>query len=301
MLGFHAQWASQIRSWLLPWFVFPLAACQTHPTAPWPIPPEARTAWVNGYPMAYLERGSGPVAVLVHGTNADYRHWESNVGPMSDGRRVIAVSLRHFYPEPWDGKGNFSAREHADDLIAFVEHLRAGPVDLIAHSRGGLVAADALVRRPELFRKVVLAEPAIPFDPPPPLSQDTPFNRFQRGVNERFEKDGAEAGLAQWHELFGKGIWQGLPAEERTRRLQNAWTVTRLSDIGVPCASSGRFEKPVLFVSGADSPALFKTLTTNVSKCFASPKFVTIPKAAHPMNRHNPAAFNEAVTTFLSE
>ncbi len=39
-----------------------------------------------------------------------------------------AVSLRHFYPERWNGEGeDFSLRQHASDLAAFIQGLHAGP------------------------------------------------------------------------------------------------------------------------------------------------------------------------------
>jgi pimeloyl-ACP methyl ester carboxylesterase len=277
-----------------------LAGCQTARTAPWPTPPGTKTLWLDDYPMTYAEKGTGPAIVLVHGQNSDYRFWEANLDPLSEHLRVVAPSLRHFYPEPWDGKGTFSAREHADDLIAFVERLGARPVTVVGHSRGGLVVADAAVRRPDLFRKVVLAEPVITFAPPPPLSDDTPFNRFQRDVNARFERDGPEAGLAQWHEVFGKGTWQRLQPAERERRLQNAWTVTRLNDIGVPCEQLRTLPMPVLLVRGADSPPMFGNMLAAVGKCIPSARTVTIPNAAHPMNRQNPAAFDAALLEFDS-
>jgi hypothetical protein len=43
--------------------------------------------------------------------------------------RVIAVSLRHYFPEPWDGQGDdFSVLQHADDVAEFSRVLDLGPV-----------------------------------------------------------------------------------------------------------------------------------------------------------------------------
>ena len=65
-----------------------------------------QTLSVNGYDMAYLEVGQGPPLVCVHGTLGDFRTWSAVFGPLSKRRRVIAVSLRHFFPEHWDGIGD---------------------------------------------------------------------------------------------------------------------------------------------------------------------------------------------------
>src|SRR5690242_12781309 len=87
--------------------------------ASWPIPPGVKTVTVNGYPMAYTDTGSGEPLVLVHGALNDYRIWYAQVPEFSKRYRVIALSLRHYYPEKWDGKGpGFTILEQAEDVVA---------------------------------------------------------------------------------------------------------------------------------------------------------------------------------------
>src|SRR6202035_3547346 len=115
---------------------------------------------VNGYDMAYLELGSGPPLVCVHGTLGDFRTWSAVIGPLSKDYRVISISLRHFFPEHWDGVGgDYLMARHVADMIAFLERLDAGPIDLMGHSRGGHIAFRIAEQRPELLRRLVLAEP----------------------------------------------------------------------------------------------------------------------------------------------
>src|SRR6202140_1650490 len=110
--------------------------------------------------MAYLDVGHGPPLVCVHGSLGDFRVWSAVLGPLTSKHRVIAVSLRHFFPEHWDGVGDtYSLAQHVDDMIAFIEQLNAGPVDLMGHSRGGHVSFRVAQRRPDLLRKLILAEP----------------------------------------------------------------------------------------------------------------------------------------------
>jgi esterase len=90
-----------------------------------------QTLNVNGYDMAYLEVGQGPPLLCVHGSLGDFRAWSAAFGPLSKGRRVISLSLRHFFPEHWDGVGDtYSIAQHTADVIAFIEKLQIGPVDL---------------------------------------------------------------------------------------------------------------------------------------------------------------------------
>ncbi len=123
-----------------------------------------QTLRVNGYDMACLEVGQGaagaPPLVCVHGSLCDFRIWSAVLGPLSRRHRVIAVSLRHFFPEHWNGVGEtYSIAQHVEDMIAFIEQLSPRPIDLMGHSRGGHIAFRLAQRRPDLLRRLILAEP----------------------------------------------------------------------------------------------------------------------------------------------
>src|SRR5689334_8776501 len=121
-----------------------------------------QTLTVNGYDMAYLDigHGNGPPLVCVHGTLGDFRTWNAVLGPLTRKHRVIALSLRRFFPEHWDGVGtDYLMAQHVADVIAFVEKLNAGPVDLMGHSRGGHIGFRLAQARPDLLRRLVLTEP----------------------------------------------------------------------------------------------------------------------------------------------
>jgi hypothetical protein len=106
---------------------FVLAGCQTVQKPAWDLPTGIKTLSANGYPMAFQERGVGPTVVLVHGTLQDYRYWDAQVSTLSSRFHVITVSLRHYYPEHWNGKGDdFSVKQHAKDLVVFIEQLDRG-------------------------------------------------------------------------------------------------------------------------------------------------------------------------------
>ena len=119
-----------------------------------------QTLRVNGYDMAYLEVGNGPPLVCVHGTLGDFRTWYAVLGPLSKKHRVISVSLRYFFPEHWDGAGSdYLMSQHVADVIAFIAQIAPKPVDLMGHSRGGHIAFRVAQARPDLLRRLVLAEP----------------------------------------------------------------------------------------------------------------------------------------------
>jgi pimeloyl-ACP methyl ester carboxylesterase len=78
-----------------------------------------QTLHVNGYDMAYLDIGRGPPLVCVHGSLCDFRIWSPVLGPLTRKHRVIAVSLRHFFPEHWDGlSGTYSIAQIVLEFLA---------------------------------------------------------------------------------------------------------------------------------------------------------------------------------------
>jgi len=105
-----------------------LVSCRSALPRTWELPPGVKATQVNGYDMAYVEQGQGVPLVMIHGSLSDYRAFRAQREPFGGKYRAIAVSLRHYYPEPWNGRGgSFSERQHAADVAAFIKSLDAGP------------------------------------------------------------------------------------------------------------------------------------------------------------------------------
>ena len=258
--------------------------------------------------MVYTESGQGAPLVLVHGSLCDYRVWAFQIATFSAGFRTIAVSLRHFYPERWNGEGNdFSVRQHADDLAVFVKELHAGAVHMVAHSRGGGVALLMAAKHPRLVRSLVLADPA-PFEAILPKGADVKMAAEKRkavvaAAMERLRRGDVDGGL----ELFVDAVtlpgnWNTFPEAVKQMRRDNAWSLKSLAaDAQAPfgCADAKKIEAPVLLVTGDKSPSLYGMMIAALQPCLRQAQRVTIPHASHTMFRDNPEAFNAAVLDFL--
>jgi esterase len=275
----------------------------------WPLPEGIQSVEVNGYPMAYRESGSGTPLVLVHGSLNDYRYWNLQIAVFAAHHRVIAVSLRHYFPEPWGGRGeDFSILQHADDVAEFVRALDLGPVHLLGHSRGGAVVLNVAARHPEVIRTLILAD-ASGLEA---LLTDTPESRALAAeglqLRERLAADLAkgdrEAAIRTYvEELSGPGRWQQFSPDLKSILLDNAATAIRPE--GMPLLSYEairKFRFPILRLTGERSPKrygeMFRAMRGCLSGSVGEP--IVIANAAHGMNRENPQAFNAAVLGFLS-
>ena len=236
-----------------------------------------QTLQVNGTDMAYLEVGHGPPLVCVHGSLGDFRTWSAVIGPLSKKHRVIAVSLRHFFPEHWDGVGDtYSIAQHVADVIAFIEKLDAGPVDLMGHSRGGHISFRAAQRRPDLLRKLVLVEPGGELDASlDPAAKPGPSQfagRFAVSA-ERIAAGDIDGGVKFFFDTVeGDGAWARLPEAPRQQLRDNAYDLGRSGPGQAAALFQGsmpnRSGMPTLFIGGADTrgslPLVLRALAAHV-------------------------------------
>ena len=125
--------------------------------------PRVRVLRANGVDIEYLDIGEGEPVVFVHGSNTDYRAWAHFELPVSERHRFVAYSRRYHGTQPWpDGGEGYSRDVHAEDLIAFVEALDAGPVHLVGWSSAGVYVPLAALRRPDLVKSLAVYEPSNP-------------------------------------------------------------------------------------------------------------------------------------------
>jgi pimeloyl-ACP methyl ester carboxylesterase len=268
-----------------------------------------QTLRVNGYDMAYLEVGEGPPLVCVHGTLGDFRTWYAVLGPLSKKHLVIAVSLRHFFPEHWDGVGDdYRMAQHVNDVIAFIEQINPKPVDLMGHSRGGHICFRVAQQRPDLLRKMVLAEPGGDFDATldPTIKPGAPSALAARvllSVNKVREGD-IEGALQNFVDgIDGESAWRRLPAAAKQQLRDNITTLLgQVHEARKPYSKADMeaIKTPTLLLGGADTTGSLSTMWREMARHIVGAKTAEIPGARHWMFEHDPAGFCRAVTEFLA-
>ena len=263
---------------------------------------------VNGYDMAYLELGEGTPLFCVHGTLGDFRVWSPVLGPLSGNHRVVALSLRHFFPEHWDGVGSdYTIAQHVADVIGFIEAMGGGPVDLMGHSRGGHIAFRVAQQRPDLLRRLVLAEPGGDVDAT--LSADdaaaapASFGTRYTAAAERIAAGDIDGALIVFSEIVGgPGAWPSVPAAVRQTWRDNARTLSGQVNEqrrSFTRADARSIRVPTLFVGGTDTvgplPGVLRALAAQVPAA----RVALIAGARHFMFEDDPVQFCAAVTEFL--
>ena len=267
-----------------------------------------QTLSVNGTDMAYLDVGEGPPLLCVHGSLCDFRIWSCVLGPLSRKHRIIAISLRHFFPEHWDGRGEtYSIAQHVADVIAFIDKLNAGPVDLLGHSRGGHIAFRVAQQRPDLLRKLILAEPGGELDAtldPAFRPGPSPLAARIAASAEIIAQGDIDGGLAIFMDaLEGPGAWKRLPAAPKQLLRDNATTLigqTRDRRPPFSKADAEAIKTPTLFIGGGNTKGALPKVLHTLAAHVADSQTAMIPNATHPMFEQAPQKFCEAVLAFLN-
>ncbi len=226
-----------------------------------------QTLRVHGYDMAYLAVGEGPPLVCVHGTFGDFRTWYAVLGPLSKKHRVIAVSLRHFFPEPWDGVGDdYRMAQHVADVIAFIEQITLDPA---AAPGGPSEQADRIAASAEKIKAGDI---------------DGALRSFVDGID-------------------GEGAWGRLPAAAKQQLRDNAFTlVGQVHEAREPysMADTQSIKTPTLFIGGGDTTGSLATMHRALAPHVAGSETAMIAGARHWMFEQAPQDYCRVVMDFLA-
>ena len=126
--------------------------------------PAAKEIVVFGQKIHYLEAGSGPTVILLHGLGGSSGAWQQNIGPIAEKFHVFALDQIGF------GKSdkplvNYRVRTYVDFLDQFCKQLKIERASLVGNSMGGWIAAAFTAAFPDRVDKLVL-ENAAGYAPP---------------------------------------------------------------------------------------------------------------------------------------
>ena len=127
---------------------------------------------LNSGRISYLEQGSGPVALFVHGVLLNSHLWRHQLENLSDIRRCIAPDLLAHGDTEIAPHQDVSVTANAKMLAEFLDALKIDQVDLVGNDSGGGIAQILAALYPERIRTLTLTNcdthdnwPPEPFKP----------------------------------------------------------------------------------------------------------------------------------------
>ncbi|MEM7719118.1 MAG: alpha/beta fold hydrolase [Pseudomonadota bacterium] len=232
--------------------------------------------------------------LIAHGLYGSARNWGAIAKRLSDTREVIAVDMRNHADSPWYDTHSYP------DMAADMAEVLSTPSDVIGHSMGGKAAMVLALQRPDLVRRLMVADIA----PVTYSHTQMPMIDAMRSVDLtsiRNRRD-ADEQLATLVEDMGVRAFllQSLDIKARKWQLNLDVLAAEMPKIiGFPDVS-GTFDGPTLFLSGADSDYVMPSHRDRIKTLFPKAKFVKIPKAGHWLHAEQPRAFEEAVRFFMT-
>lgn len=267
---------------------------------------KTRSITVEGMSFGYVDFGSGPPVILIHGTMADYREWSPQMQALAKHHRVIAYSRRYHWPNSPPGKdADVTIPRQVEDLAAIIKSLRIAPASIVGHSFGGQVALFLALQHPELVRTLVLLDPAAPSvlgNTPESEGAMKQRQAFREEMSKAFDSGDAERIVRTALKNFAPGEFDYAPREIRNMYVANIPAFRLDSTTPRPaltCEDIQRIAAPALVVTGGRSP--MQQTAAEVAHCLKAGNILRLPQATHHMQLDHPQEVNEAVLTFLAK
>jgi 3-oxoadipate enol-lactonase len=261
---------------------------------------------VPGGRLYYEVEGEGRPLLMIHGDLGNLRMWDGQVPAFADRYRVIRFDRRGF------GRSEIEDVEFSnrDDVAAVLDHAGAASAYVVGQSRGGIIALDFVLERPERVDALVsVASGAGGYQPELPEDVEAvPWDEMER-LWEAKDWDGlAEIETQVWVDGWGQDTTRVDPElRERVRgwiaasyRAQKPEgkpqpleppAVGRLGEVSVPT---------LVLVGTADEPGGVLN-GRHVAAEVAGARLVEFEGVAHMIQLEEPERFNKLVLEFLAE
>jgi len=252
---------------------------------------------IFGQKIHYLEAGSGPNLILLHGLGGSSQAWQFNIGPLAEKYHVFVPDQIGF------GKSdkplvNYRVRTYVDFLDQFCKQLKIERATLVGNSMGGWIAAIYAATYPDRVDKLVLAD-AAGYAPPKDFDTRTFF-----GLNPT-TREGMKILVAKvfYNKAFlsDAAIDQAMAARLAAGDGYTIKSITESIIRGEDYLDDvvKTIKQPTLIVWGRQDGLLPLSDAERFHKDIAGSTLVVIDQCAHVPNVEKPGEFNAAVLKFL--
>jgi pimeloyl-ACP methyl ester carboxylesterase len=260
--------------------------------------PAEKWATVFGAKIHYLEAGSGPTVILLHGLGGSTSNWAPTIAPLAQKYRVIVPDQIGF------GKSdkpllNYRVSMLVDFLDGFYKQVGVSKATLVGNSLGGFTAAAFTLAHPDKVERLVLVDAAgfkVTGDlDPRVISGLNPSTRQQvRDIislvfynKEMFLSDAAVDQFLTTRVTAGDG-----------------YTVQRFIDSiahgeDVLDGKLGMIKQPTLIVWGREDGLTPLAMGERFNKEIGGSQLLVIDKCGHVPQLEKAAEFNTALMKFL--
>ena len=254
---------------------------------------------VFGQKIHYVEAGSGPTVILLHGLGGSTQVWQFNIAALAEKYHVVVPDQIGF------GKSdkplvNYRIRTYVDFLDQFCKQLKIERATLIGNSMGGWIAAMFTAAFPDRVDKLVLVDAA---GYAPPKDFDT---RTIYGLNPT-TREGMKVLVAKvfYNKAFQTDAAIDLAMAARLSA-GDGYTINSITESIIRGEDYldnivKTIKRPTLIVWGRQDGLLALADGERFNKDIAGSKLIVFDQCGHAPNVEKPGEFNAAVLKFLAE
>jgi pimeloyl-ACP methyl ester carboxylesterase len=117
------------------------------------------TADANGIKTNYMEAGSGPAVILVHGSGPGvtaYANWRLVIPALAEQFRVIAPDMVGFGFSERPDNAQYGVQTWADQVVGLMDSLGVAQASIVGNSFGGAIALRIATQHPDRVNRLVL-------------------------------------------------------------------------------------------------------------------------------------------------
>jgi 3-oxoadipate enol-lactonase len=240
----------------------------------------------------YDRTGSGEPVVLIHEGVVDSRSWAPIVPALAEQFEVVTYDQRAYgRSDGWHGPYSL-----VDDLVGVLDELGVARTALVGASRGGRIALDTALTRPDRVTKLALVASGLAGHP-----IDVEVTPEQEARWDAAEADGDLATLAE----IDLEVWAPLGADEELRRLfHDNVEASNADDPAVPveppaATRLAEITIPTLVVTGDHDVPGINEIGDILEREIEGAQRVVIPKADHMIAWRAPEQVAAALIAFL--
>lgn len=263
--------------------------------------------------------GQGPLLHFAHANGYPPRVYRQFIAPFLEKYTVVGVEHRPLWPDAHPDQLT-SWRDVGDDLIRFFDQQKYQNVVGIGHSLGAVATMFAAVKRPDLFRTIVLIEPV--FLPPAMLAQvealpqdqrmELPIVQLALARRDVWETRQALFEYYRPKQVFGRLsdelLWDYVnyatkeTADGRiTLAYSKQWEAHIYSRFTQVWDDIPRLTQPTLAIRAAQTDTVFPDAWTHWQTAQPEATFIEVPETTHLVPLEQPAALAQTILAFLAE
>lgn len=249
--------------------------------------------------VRYLDRGTGPAVVMLHGFASALENWAPVIPALEKRHRVLALDLKGF---GWTDRppGDYSPQAQADLVLALMDARGIKKAAIVAHSWGSSVALALALKAPDRVTRLALYDAWVYEEQLPPFFHWARTDGVGESLFSMFYKERADERIAL--AFYDKRYVTEEFIESVERALDRpGTTAAALAAVrGQRYASYQReyrtVRQPTLLLWGRDDIVTPVTFGERLSRDLPGARLVVYPRCGHfPMIEAKDASNRELV------